>query len=74
MKAIKLSLQAIFVRILLILIRSFKEEGSIIQKIDTGDRRLLQIIDYMEKNYDQMITLEEIAEKHFLSTSYLLRY
>ncbi|MCG7343546.1 helix-turn-helix domain-containing protein [Sporosarcina sp. ACRSL] len=61
-------------QMLLILIRSFKEEGSVIQKIDTGDRRLLQIIDYMERNYDQPITLEEIATKYFLSTSYLSRY
>lgn len=61
-------------QILLILIRSFKQEGSIIQKIDTADRRLLQIIDYMERNYDQMITLEEVAKKYYLSTSYLSRY
>ncbi|MFS0656460.1 helix-turn-helix domain-containing protein [Bacillus sp. 179-C3.3 HS] len=61
-------------QILLILIRSFKQEGSVIQKLDIGDRRLLQIIDYMEKNYDQMITLEEMAKKYYLSTSYLSRY
>ena len=61
-------------QMLLILIRNFKEEGSVIQTIDTEDRRLLQIIDYMERNYDQMITLEEVAKKYFLSTSYLSRY
>ncbi|MBS4207092.1 helix-turn-helix domain-containing protein [Bacillus sp. FJAT-50079] len=61
-------------QMLLILIRSFKEEGSVLQKIDTADRRLVQIIDYMERNYDQMITLEEVAKKYFLSTSYLSRY
>ncbi|AZK46145.1 helix-turn-helix domain-containing protein [Paenibacillus lentus] len=61
-------------QLLLILIRSFKEEGSVIQKIDTGDRRLRQIIDYMEKNYDQMITLEEVAKRYFFSPSYLSRY
>lgn len=61
-------------QLLLILIRGFKEEGSVIQKIDTADQRLLQIIDYMEKNYDQMITLEEVAKKYFLSTSYFSRY
>ena len=70
----QIELTSYICQILLILIRSFKEEGSIIQKIDTGDRRLLQIIDYMERNYDQMITLEEIAKKYFLSTSYLSRY
>lgn len=61
-------------QILLILIRSFKEEGSIVQKIDAGDSRLVEIIDFMERNYDQMITLEGIAKKYFLSTSYLSRY
>ena len=69
-----LEVQSYICQILLILIRSFKKEGSVIQKIDTADRRLLQIIDYMEKNYDQMITLEEVANKYFLSTSYLSRY
>ncbi|WP_420490760.1 helix-turn-helix domain-containing protein [Neobacillus drentensis] len=61
-------------QMLLILIRRFKEEGSVLEKMDTGDLRLSQIIDYMEKNYDQMITLEEIAKKFFLSTGYLSRY
>lgn len=61
-------------QMLLILIRSFKEEGSAHEKMDTGDLRLSQIIDYMEKNYDQMMTLEEIAKKYFLSTGYLSRY
>jgi beta-xylosidase/AraC-like DNA-binding protein len=61
-------------QMLLILIRSFKEEGSVHEKMDTGDLRLSQIIDYMEKNYDQMMTLEEIAKKYFLSTGYLSRY
>ncbi|MBR2565191.1 MAG: helix-turn-helix domain-containing protein [Paenibacillus sp.] len=61
-------------QLLLILIRSFKREGSVIQKIDTANRRLLQIIDYMEKNYEHMITLEEVAKKYYLSTSYLSRY
>ncbi|MDW0116467.1 helix-turn-helix domain-containing protein [Sporosarcina thermotolerans] len=70
----QIELTSYICQLLLILIRSFKAEGSIIQKIDTGDRRLLQIIDYMERNYDQMITLEEIASKYFLSTSYLSRY
>ncbi len=61
-------------QILLILIRRFKEEGSVYQRIDTEDLRLSQIIDYMEKNYEQGITLEEIAKKFYLSTGYLSRY
>ncbi|MBB6445457.1 helix-turn-helix domain-containing protein [Bacillus benzoevorans] len=61
-------------QMLLILIRSFKVEAGVLEKIDTGDLRLAQIIDFMEKNYDQMITLEETAKKFFLSTGYLSRY
>ncbi|MGG3470221.1 hypothetical protein ABES02_22385 [Neobacillus pocheonensis] len=55
-------------QMLLILIRGFKEEGSVLEKMDTDDLRLSQIIDYMEKNYDQLITLEGIAKRFFLST------
>ncbi|MDF2789742.1 MAG: helix-turn-helix protein, partial [Neobacillus sp.] len=61
-------------QMLLILIRGFKEEGSVLENMDTGDLRLAQIIDYIEKNYDQMITLEGVAKEFFLSTGYLSRY
>lgn len=61
-------------QILLILIRRFREEGSSFERLDINDFRLMQIIDFMEKNYDQMITLDEIAQKHYLSASYLSRY
>ncbi len=61
-------------QILLILIRRFKEDGSVYERIDTDDLRLSQMIDFMEKNYKQMITLEEIAKKFYLSTGYLSRY
>jgi beta-xylosidase/AraC-like DNA-binding protein len=70
----RIEVKSYICQMLLILIRSFKEEGSVIQKIDTGDRRLMQIIDYLEKNYDQLIALEDVAKKYFLSTSYLSRY
>lgn len=70
----RIEMKSYICQMLLILIRNFKEEGSVIQKIDTADRRLWQIIDYMEKNYDQPLTLEEVAKKYFLSTSYLSRY
>ncbi|WP_218964338.1 helix-turn-helix domain-containing protein [Bacillus sp. AFS031507] len=70
----RIEVKSYICQMLLILIRSFKEEGSVLEKMDTGDLRLSQIIDYMEENYDQMITLEEIAKKFFLSTGYLSRY
>ncbi len=70
----RIEVKSYICQMLLILIRSFKEEGSVFEKMDTGDARISQIIDYMEKNYDQMITLEEIAKKFYLSTGYLSRY
>lgn len=60
--------------ILLTLIRGFKKKGSSSEKLDTNDQRLTQIIDYMERNYDQPISLEEMARKSYLSTAYLSRY
>ncbi|OBW59477.1 beta-xylosidase [Solibacillus silvestris] len=60
--------------ILLTLIRGFKKKGSSSEKLDTNDQRLMQIINYLERNYDQPITLEEMARKSYLSTTYLSRY
>ncbi|MFZ7943267.1 helix-turn-helix domain-containing protein [Neobacillus sp. 19] len=70
----KLEIQGNICQILLILIRNFSLEGTAFEKIDTDDQRLTQIIDYMERNYEQPITLEEMAQKTFLSTAYLSRY
>ncbi|WP_338449458.1 helix-turn-helix domain-containing protein [Niallia oryzisoli] len=70
----RIEIKSYICQMLLILIRNFKVEGSVLEKLDTGDLRIEQIIDYMEKNYDQMITLEETAKKFFLSTGYLSRY
>jgi len=60
--------------ILLILIRRFKQKGTIQEKVDTRDPRLMQIIHFIKENYDQKITLEDVAEKFYLSYSYLSRY
>ncbi|ETI69621.1 helix-turn-helix domain-containing protein [Neobacillus vireti] len=70
----KLEIQGTICQILLILIRNFSGEGTAFEKIDADDQRLTQIIDYMERNYEQQITLEEMAQKAFLSTGYLSRY
>lgn len=70
----RIEVKSYICQMLLILIRSFKEEGSVYEKIDTGDVRISKIIDYIEKNYDQIITLEEIAKKFYLSQGYLSRY
>src|SRR5699024_4843848 len=52
--------------ILLILIRRFKQKGTIQEKVDTRDPRLMQIIHFIKENYDQKITLEDVAEKFYL--------
>lgn len=70
----QIELQKYLCDILLTLIRGFKKKGSSSEKLDTNDQRLTQIIDYMENNYDQPITLEEMAQKSYLSTAYLSRY
>ncbi|RDW16240.1 helix-turn-helix domain-containing protein [Oceanobacillus chungangensis] len=70
----QIEIQAFISELLLILIRRFKQKGSSNEKIDTQDERLTQIIAYMEKNYDQSITLEEIANSFYLSSGYLSRY
>ena len=69
-----IEMQRLVSEILLILIRRFKEEGSVFEKINTEDERLIQIVDYLEKNYQELITLDEIAEKMYVSTGYLSRY
>jgi beta-xylosidase/AraC-like DNA-binding protein len=70
----RIEVKSYICQMLLILIRGFKEEGSVLENMETEDFRLSQIIDYIEKNYDQMITLEGVAQEFFLSTGYLSRY
>ncbi len=70
----QLEIQMSICQILLILIRNFSIEGTVFEKIDTDDQRLTQVIEYIERNYDQPITLEEMAQRTYLSTAYLSRY
>ncbi|SOC43538.1 helix-turn-helix domain-containing protein [Ureibacillus acetophenoni] len=70
----RLEIQSYLCDILLNLIRGFKHKGSAFEKLDTNDYRLSQIIEYLERNYHQIITLEDMAKKFYLSTSYLSRY
>ncbi|WP_246050097.1 helix-turn-helix transcriptional regulator [Aquibacillus sediminis] len=61
-------------RILLILIRRFKQKSSRLANININDHRLTQIITFIEENYNEPITLEETASKFYLSAGYLSRY
>jgi YesN/AraC family two-component response regulator len=70
----QIEMQGYICDILLILIRRFKQRGTAIEKIDANDIRLTNMVDYLEKNYHQVITLEDMAQKFYLSTGYLSRY
>lgn len=70
----QIEMQGYICEILLILIRRFKQKGTAIEKMDTNDFRLTKMVEYMERNYHQVITLEDMAKKFYLSTGYLSRY
>lgn len=69
-----IEMQRLVSEVLLIIIRRFKEEGSVFEKINTEDERLIQIVDYLGKHFQEPITLEEMAQKTFVSPGYLSRY
>lgn len=69
-----IEMQRLVSEILLILIRRFKEEGNALGQLDTEDDRLIQLIDYMERHYQEQITLEQMAHKLYMSPGYLSRY
>lgn len=70
----QLEVQQAICQILLNLIRNFSSEGTVFEKIDANDQRITEVINYIERNYGQPITLEEMANKAYLSTAYLSRY
>ena len=69
-----IEMQRLVSEILLILIRRFKEEGNALGQLDAEDDRLVQLIDYMERHYQEQITLEQMANKLYMSPGYLSRY
>ncbi|WP_093271730.1 helix-turn-helix domain-containing protein [Psychrobacillus sp. OK032] len=69
-----IEMQRIVSEILLILIRRFKEEGNALGQLDTEDNRLVQLVDYLERHYQEQITLEQMAHKLYMSPGYLSRY
>ncbi|GGA33158.1 helix-turn-helix domain-containing protein [Psychrobacillus lasiicapitis] len=69
-----IEMQRIVSEILLILIRRFKEEGNALGQLDTEDDRLVQLIDYMERHYQEQMTLEQMAHMLYMSPGYLSRY
>ncbi|WP_156288878.1 helix-turn-helix domain-containing protein [Oceanobacillus salinisoli] len=69
----KIEMQSYLSKILLILIRSFKQKAINTEK-HFSDNRITQIIAYIEENYKHPITLEDTAKNFYLSTGYLSRY
>ncbi|EUJ29718.1 amino-terminal domain-containing protein [Listeria floridensis FSL S10-1187] len=68
-----ISHNAIF-KIMLLLAKFFKKEQAQNQLDLPEDDRLSRIITFLENHYDENITLGKIAEREFLSPSYLSRY
>ncbi|WP_419959280.1 helix-turn-helix domain-containing protein [Psychrobacillus sp. BM2] len=69
-----IEMQRLVSEVLLILIRRFKKDGSVFEKINTEDQRISQIVDYLGEHFQEPITLEEMAHKTFVSPGYLSRY
>jgi beta-xylosidase/AraC-like DNA-binding protein len=61
-------------KILLTLIRRFKEVRKIFVDINQDEQRLKQIVTYLEQHYDEPLTLEQVSNKFYLSPSYFSRY
>lgn len=68
-----LEIQCNIYRTMLLLTRFFRREIS----LRTGkhfDERITRIMNYMEQKYDEPLTLKEVADREYLSVSYLSRY
>lgn len=71
----KIEMQSYMSKILLILIRRFKQKAnSKIVDVHHEDSRLSQITQYIEESYNEPITLEETASKFHLSVGYFSRF
>ena len=62
----QIEMQGYICEILLMLIRRFKQKGSAIEQMDNDDFRLTKIVEYIDRNYHQVITLEDMAKKSYL--------
>lgn len=69
-----LELQSSLFQTMLLLTRFFKTEAPMREGSSHDDERIMRIIQEIEQRYDEPITLHEIAQKEYLSVSYLSRY
>ncbi|KGL43211.1 AraC family transcriptional regulator [Listeria newyorkensis] len=70
----KLEMQSALFQIMLLLTRFFKKELPAQDGVSVHDTRITRITQQLEQQFDEPITLQDIAEQEFLSTSYLSRY
>ena len=61
-------------KILLTLIRRFKEVRRIFEDSNQSEQRLNQIVTYLEQHYDEPLTLEQVSNQFYLTPSYFSRY
>lgn len=73
-KGSKLETQTALFQIMLLLTRFFKKELPTRDGASIHDTRITRITQQLEQQFDEPITLQDIAEQEFLSTSYLSRY
>ncbi|WP_047986206.1 helix-turn-helix domain-containing protein [Ornithinibacillus californiensis] len=70
----KIEMQSYCSRILLTLIRGFKQKAIQTESHISDNPRINKIINYIEESYKYPITLEETAKKFYISAGYLSRY
>jgi len=70
----KLEMSERIAKILLILIRRFKADETLEADVYVEDDRLKGILAFIEQHYTEPLTLEEVADRFYLSSSYFSRY
>lgn len=70
----RLELESALLQILLLLTRFFKRELSLKEERKNMDSRISRIIQRLQEHYDEPITLNELASREYLSSTYLSRY
>ena len=71
----ELKMQALVLELIYILCRNFKENNSLNNKNSNKySERLKRIIEFIDKNYKEDITLSSLAEREYLSSAYLSKF
>lgn len=68
------SVQSDLYQILLMMIRFFKKSIPYQEQIELEDERITRILNYIEHHYGEPLSLTDMANQEFLSSSYFSRY